>query len=291
MFIEPLLRSDSMQPNQSRKEPMKIVSFNINGIRARIHQLEALKQYLDPDIIGLQEVKVADEQFPYEDLEFLNYRFDTHGQKGHYGVALASKPEPLKILRGYATDTDEAQRRMIRGVYALADGTEVTIFNGYFPQGESRDHPLKFPAKEVFYQDLLTTLQTEHSPNDHIVVMGDFNVAPLDKDIGITDDAKQRWLRTGKTSFLPEEREWFQRLTDWGLIDSWRAVNPDIDDQYSWFDYRSRGFEDDPKRGLRIDHILVSKPLIERMTGCGIDYQLRAMERPSDHCPVWITVE
>lgn len=280
-----------MRPNQSRKEPMKIVSFNINGIRARIHQLEALKQYLDPDIIGLQEVKVADEQFPYEDLEFLNYRFDTHGQKGHYGVALASKPEPLKILRGYATDTDETQRRMIRGVYALADGTEVTIFNGYFPQGESRDHPLKFPAKEVFYQDLLTTLQTEHSPNDHIVVMGDFNVAPLDKDIGITDDAKQRWLRTGKTSFLPEEREWFQRLTDWGLIDSWRAVNPDIDDQYSWFDYRSRGFEDDPKRGLRIDHILVSKPLIERMTGCGIDYQLRAMERPSDHCPVWITVE
>ena len=280
-----------MRPNQSRKEPMKIVSFNINGIRARIHQLEALKQYLDPDIIGLQEVKVADEQFPYEDLEFLNYRFDTHGQKGHYGVALASKPEPLKILRGYATDTDEAQRRMIRGVYALADGTEITIFNGYFPQGESRDHPLKFPAKEAFYQDLLTTLQTEHSPNDHIVVMGDFNVAPLDKDIGITDDAKQRWLRTGKTSFLPEECEWFQRLTDWGLIDSWRAVNPDIDDQYSWFDYRSRGFEDDPKRGLRIDHILISKPLIERMTGCGIDYQLRAMERPSDHCPVWITVE
>ena len=280
-----------MRPNQSRKEPMKIVSFNINGIRARIHQLEALKQYLDPDIIGLQEVKVADEQFPYEDLEFLNYRFDTHGQKGHYGVALASKPEPLKILRGYATDTDEAQRRMIRGVYALADGTEVTIFNGYFPQGESRDHPLKFPAKEAFYQDLLTTLQSEHSPNDYIVVMGDFNVAPLDKDIGITDDAKQRWLRTGKTSFLPEEREWFQRLTDWGLIDSWRAVYPDIDDQYSWFDYRSRGFEDDPKHGLRIDHILVSKPLIERMTGCGIDYQLRAMERPSDHCPVWITVE
>ena len=280
-----------MRPNLSRKEPMKIVSFNINGIRARIHQLEALKQYLDPDIIGLQEVKVANEQFPYKDLEFLNYRFDTHGQKGHYGVALASKPEPLKILRGYATDTDEAQRRMIRGVYALADGTEIMIFNGYFPQGESRDHPLKFPAKEAFYQDLLTTLQTEHSPNDHIVVMGDFNVAPLDKDIGITDDAKQRWLRTGKTSFLPEEREWFQRLADWGLIDSWRTVNPDIDNQYSWFDYRSRGFEDDPKRGLRIDHILVSKPLIERMTGCGIDYQLRAMERPSDHCPVWITVE
>ncbi|MGB0359195.1 MAG: exodeoxyribonuclease III [Litorivicinaceae bacterium] len=270
---------------------MKIVSFNINGIRARIHQLEALKQHLNPDVIGLQEVKVADEQFPYEDLEFLNYRFDTHGQKGHYGVALASKPEPLTIIRGYSTDTDDAQRRMIRGVYSLGDGTEVTIFNGYFPQGESRDHPVKFPAKEAFYRDLLRTLETEHSPTDHIVVMGDFNVAPVDNDIGITEDAKKRWLRTGKSSFLPEEREWFQRLTDWGLIDSWRTVNPEIDDQYSWFDYRSRGFEDDPKRGLRIDHILVSKPLMERMTDCGIDYTLRAMEKPSDHCPVWITVE
>ena len=89
-----------MRPNPDRKDPMKIVSFNINGIRARIHQLEALKHHLNPDVIGLQEVKVADEQFPYDDLEFLNYRFDTHGQKGHYGVALASKPEPLRVVRG-----------------------------------------------------------------------------------------------------------------------------------------------------------------------------------------------
>ena len=118
---------------------MKIVSFNINGIRARIHQLEALQQHLNPDVIGLQEVKVADEQFPYDDLEFLNYRFDTHGQKGHYGVALASKPEPLQVIKGYPTDADDAQRRMIRGVYSLPDGAEITIFNGYFPQGESRD--------------------------------------------------------------------------------------------------------------------------------------------------------
>ena len=77
---------------------MKIVSFNINGIRARIHQLEALKQHLNPDVIGLQEVKVANEQFPFEDLEFLNYRFDTHGQKGHYGVALASNLNRSKSL-------------------------------------------------------------------------------------------------------------------------------------------------------------------------------------------------
>ena len=280
-----------MRPNPDRKDPMKIVSFNINGIRARIHQLEALKQHLNPDVIGLQEVKVADEQFPYDDLEFLNYRFDTHGQKGHYGVALASKPEPLRVVRGYATDAEDAQRRMIRGVYTLGDGTEITVFNGYFPQGESRDHPIKFSAKEAFYRDLLTTLETEYTPSDQIVIMGDFNIAPVDHDIGITDDAKKRWLRTGKTSFLPEERAWFERLIQWGLVDSWRSIHPEVSDRYSWFDYRSRGFEDDPKRGLRIDHILVSKPLMERMTDCGIDYTLRAMDKPSDHCPVWITLE
>ena len=280
-----------MRPNTSRKDPMKIVSFNINGIRARIHQLEALKDHLNPDVIGLQEVKVADEHFPYEDLEFLNYRFDTHGQKGHYGVALASKPEPLNITRGYITDSADAQRRMIRGVYSLADGTEVTIFNGYFPQGESRDHPVKFPAKAAFYSDLVNTLKNEYSPDDNIVVMGDFNVAPLDQDIGITEDAKKRWLRTGKSSFLPEERGWFEALINWGLTDSWRSVNPDTSDRYSWFDYRSRGFEDDPKRGLRIDHILVSQPLLARMNDCGIDYTLRAMEKPSDHCPIWISIE
>ena len=280
-----------MLPNQYRKEPMKIVSFNINGIRARIHQLEMLKQKLDPDIIGLQEVKVADEQFPYEDLEFLNYRFDTHGQKGHYGVALASKPEPKRIIRGFPSDSENSQRRMIRGTYELSDGIDLTIFNGYFPQGESRDHILKFPAKEAFYQDLLTTLETEYTPIDYVVIMGDFNIAPVDNDIGITSDAKKRWLRTGKTSFLPEEREWFQRLIDWGLIDSWRSINPSVSDRYSWFDYRSRGFEDDPKRGLRIDHILVSSPVMKRITECGIDYALRGMEKPSDHCPIWINVE
>lgn len=270
---------------------MKLVSFNINGIRARIHQLEAIQRHLNPDVLGLQEVKVADDQFPYEDLEFLNWRFDTHGQKGHYGVALASKPEPIEVIRGFKGDTEDAQRRMIRATYRLSDGQELTVFNGYFPQGESRDHPVKFPAKEKFYQDLLQTLESEYSPTALIAVMGDFNIAPVDFDIGITEDAQKRWLRTGKTSFLPEERTWFERLQHWGLVDSWRALNPQVDDRYSWFDYRSKGFEDQPKRGLRIDHILVTQGLFERIIEAGIDYEVRAMEKPSDHCPVWITVE
>lgn len=270
---------------------MKLMSFNINGIRARIHQLEAIEALHAPDILGLQEVKCADDAFPYEALSHLPYQFETFGQKGHYGVALASRSAPEAVQRGLPMEPDDAQRRMIRGTYPLATGETLTVYNGYFPQGEARDHETKFPYKANFYRNLLETLQNYHAPTELIAIMGDFNIAPVDADIGITADAKARWLRTGKTSFLPEEREWFAALTDWGLVDSWRSRNPEITDHYSWFDYRSRGFEDSPKRGLRIDHILVTAPLNARIVDCGIDYTVRGLEKPSDHCPVWITLD
>lgn len=115
--------------------------------------------------------------------------------------------------------------------------------------------------------------------------MGDINISPTDRDIGIGEDNRKRWLRTGKCSFLPEEREWLERLQNWGLVDTFRAANPDCEDRYSWFDYRSRGF--DENRGLRIDVLMASKPLAERCIATGIDYDIRSMEKPSDHAPVW----
>ena len=120
--------------------------------------------------------------------------------------------------------------------------------------------------------------------------MGDMNVAPQDRDIGIGADNMKRWLRTGKCCFLPEEREWLDKLTRWGLVDSFRHDNPTVDDQFSWFDYRSRGFEREPKRGLRIDLILATPALMNYANGSGIDYSIRSMEKPSDHCPVWLEV-
>ncbi|MBK5968672.1 MULTISPECIES: exodeoxyribonuclease III [Thiorhodovibrio] len=268
-----------------------ITSFNINGIRARPHQLEAIKEQLAPDILGLQESKVADEQFPRDMVEALGYQPAYHGQKGHYGVALLSKKPPKRLTKGFPGDTADAQRRAITGVFSLSDGSELTVINGYFPQGESRDHPVKFPYKERFYANLLDYLRREFTPDQHIVVMGDMNVAPLDSDIGIGADNAKRWLRSGKCSFLPEEREWFSALTAWGLQDSFRALHPEIDDRFSWFDYRSRAFEREPKRGLRIDLILVSAPVRERLRAAGIDYGIRALDKPSDHCPVWIEID
>jgi exodeoxyribonuclease-3 len=265
----------------------KIMSFNINGIRARPHQLEAIKAAHDPDVLGLQECKVADEAFPSDLVQGLGYVPRFHGQKSHYGVALLSKLEPLAVAKGLPGDAEDAQRRAIIGRYSLPDGTEITVINGYFPQGESRDHPTKFPSKRKFYADVAAYLRDVCAPDRNLVVMGDMNVAPMDQDIGIGADNAKRWLRTGKCSFLPEEREWLRTLTDWGLIDAYRVVHPEVDDRFSWFDYRSRGFERDPKHGLRIDHLLVTAPLRERLLDADIDYVIRAMDKPSDHCPVW----
>lgn len=264
---------------------MKLVSFNVNGIRARFHQLEALIANHSPDVIGLQEIKVADESFPMADLEKFGYHCEYFGQKGHYGVALMSKTPPVSIIKGYPSDSQDDQKRMITGTYDI-DGKRIHVLNGYFPQGESRAHETKFPAKQKFYADLMSYLNSDFTPEDNIVVMGDFNISPEDTDIGIGDVNRKRWIRTGKCSFLPEEREWYQKLLAWGLTDTYRAVHGDSTELFSWFDYRSKGFDDDPKRGLRIDHILATAPLLRDIHSAEILYDIRAMEKPSDHCPV-----
>ena len=268
----------------------RIVSFNINGVRARPHQLEALRQQYDPDIIGLQETKVQDGEFPRELIEDMGYHVAFYGQKGHYGVALLSKAAPLSIEYGFPDEGDGAQRRLISATYASGD-RPLTVINGYFPQGESRAHPVKFPHKQQFYAQLAELLAQRYAPDQDLVMIGDMNVAPGDGDIGIGADNAKRWLREGKCSFLPEEREWLARLLDWGLCDTFRTRYPEVDDRFSWFDYRSRGFEREPKRGLRIDTILATAPLCELCTEVGIDYDVRGMEKPSDHAPVWATFD
>jgi len=270
---------------------MRIISFNINGIRARPHQLEAIRDTLDPDVLALQETKVQDPDFPLEMVASLGYRVHYHGQKSHYGVALLSKEEPLSITHGLPGEPEDAQRRVICGEYATPGGERITVINGYYPQGESRDHPVKFPHKRAFYAGMADWLGSQFDPQQNLLLVGDMNVAPLDRDIGIGPDNTKRWLRSGKTSFLPEEREWLQRLADWGLEDLYRRVNPDVADRFSWFDYRSKGFDREPKRGLRIDLLMGTASLAQRCIGSDIDYGVRAMEKPSDHCPVWVDLD
>lgn len=266
---------------------MKAVSFNINSIRSRLHQLQAVIDKYAPDFIGLQETKVNDPDFPLADVQAMGYNVVYHGQKTHYGVALLSKHPFKEIIKGFPADDDSSQKRFIGGKFASPLGGEITVLNGYFPQGESRDHPLKFPAKQKYYADLIQYLTHNHHPDNQLLVMGDVNISHRDCDIGIGEENRKRWLRTGKCSFLPEEREWLEQLLSWGLKDTFRELMPDEQDLFSWFDYRSRGFEDNPRRGLRIDLILATHAMGERCVAAGIDYEIRGMERPSDHCPIW----
>lgn len=269
---------------------MRLACFNCNGIRSRMHQIAALAERHQPALIGLQETKVADEEFPLADVRALGYEVVYHGQKGHYGVALLTREPPLRVIRGLPEDGEDAQRRLI-GVELPFGDTTLTVLDAYFPNGENRAHETKFPGKQRFYARITAFLQANYTPDRPLLLMGDFNVSPADVDIGIGEENRKRWLREGHCSFLPEEREWYATLMGWGFVDSFRLRYPDVADRYSWFDYRSRGFEREPRRGLRIDMILASRALAPRIRDAGIDYELRGMERPSDHCPLWVDID
>ncbi len=266
---------------------MKLVCFNVNGLRARLHQLKAVIDKHQPDVIGLQETKVVDEEFPLDEVAALGYHVEFHGQKGHYGVCLLSRRPPLRVQKGFLSDDADAQRRLIIGEFDDGRNNRYTVINGYFPQGENIHHETKFPAKRKFYADLQAELAQYYSAEQPLIVMGDLNISPEDTDIGIGEANRKRWLRDGKTSFQPEERAWLDNLKAWGLKDTFRELHPDECETFSWFDYRSRGFEREPKRGLRIDAILATPGLMAKCHGAGVDYEIRGMEKPSDHAPLW----
>lgn len=266
---------------------MKIISFNINGLRARLHQLQAIIDKHQPDIIGLQEIKVHNDAFPIEDVEAMGYHVYFHGQKAHYGVAMLCKKAALNVTYGFPTDDEDAQKRMIMVETENDSGEKITVLNGYFPQGDNIAHETKYPYKRQFYKDLMFYLNDNHQADENIVVMGDINISPTDLDIGIGEPNQKRWLKTGKCSFQPEEREWLATLMNWGFKDTFRELQPDVTEKYSWFDYRSKGFVDN--RGLRIDVVLATSKLASTCIESDIDYELRGIEKPSDHAPIWAT--
>ena len=171
---------------------MRIVSFNINSIRARPHQLEYIRDVIKPDVIGLQETKVNDPDFPLEVVEEIGYHTEYWGQKGHYGVALLSKNKPLETQKGFVDDTEEDQKRFIQCTYEFGK-SQIVIMNGYFPQGENIHHESKFPKKIKYYDDLQKHISKIKKKEQNLVVMGDFNVAPEDIDLGIGEPNMKRW--------------------------------------------------------------------------------------------------
>ncbi len=250
---------------------MKLATWNVNSIRVRLPRLLAWLERHSPDVLCLQETKVVDQDFPLKEIKEAGYHALYTGQKTYNGVALLSRSQPREIARALPGDGSEAEKRLIA---AEVDG--VTILGVYVPNGAEVGSS-KYAFKLEWYSRLHYYLKDAFSPNQSIIVCGDFNVAPEDKDVW--DPVS--WQ--GQTLCTEPERQAFAKLLDWGLKDALRLKTPD-EHIYTWWDYRGGAFH--RGWGLRIDHILVSQPLAERLMNVIVDRDERKGEKPSDHAPV-----
>ncbi len=249
---------------------MKIATWNVNSLKVRLPQVLQWLESEKPDIIGLQETKLTDELFPRGEIEAAGYRVLFSGQKTYNGVALLSREEatdPITDLPGL----DDPQRRVLG---ATING--VRFLNLYVPNGQEVGSD-KYAYKLDWIEKLQAHVRAQLEIHENVVIVGDFNIAPEDRDV--YDPAG--WADS--VLFSPPEREAFRRLLDAGLADAFRLFEQE-EKIWSWWDYRMGAFRRD--MGLRIDHILVSSALAKSCTACRIDKAPRTWERPSDHAPV-----
>jgi len=255
---------------------MKLATFNINGIKARIEALPAWLAAAAPDVVCLQEIKSVDDGFPCEVFEAMGYRVETHGQKGFNGVAILSKFALSDIRRGLPGDDSDEQARWIE---AVVEGTRpVRVCGLYLPNGNPApgpkyDYKLQWMARmEVRVRDLLAS-------EEPFVCLGDYNVIPQ------TEDAARPNVWVTDALFLPATREAYRRLLNLGLTDAIRARQPGPG-VYTFWDYQAGAWE--RNNGIRIDHLLLSPQAADRLEEAGIDKAVRGGDRPSDHVPVWV---
>ncbi len=252
---------------------VKVASHNVNSIKARKElEIEWLKREAI-DILGLQELKQEEKNFPFEDFEELGYKCYVFGQKTYNGVALCSKEELQEVHKGFGDEELDAQKRLI-----YARWQDLWLINVYVPHGDLRGSD-KFHYKLKFYDRLLGFLKERFSPKDKIIMMGDFNVAL--EDIDVYDPE----LLKDSIGTMPEEREALRRLLDWGLIDAFRYKYPDKV-QYTWWDYIGGMIWKD--KGMRIDYIFITESLKEKLKDVYVDLwpRRRRTPKPSDHAPV-----
>ena len=253
---------------------MRIASFNINGIRARSERLIEWLQERRPTVACLQEIKCQDPDFPAGDFEAIGYRAIWHGQKGFNGVAiLADGVEPVEARRGLPGDPDDEQAR-----YIEADIAGIRVCNLYLPNGNPRPGP-KFDYKLAWMRRLRARMKHLKHKEIPAVVLGDFNVIPEDKDTwsvkAMEDDALMQ----------PESRDAFFRLLHDGWSDALDTLNP-RGGVWTYWDYQAGAWQRD--HGFRIDHLLLSPELADRLVAAGVDKDYRGREKASDHAPVWV---
>ncbi|RMD68357.1 MAG: exodeoxyribonuclease III [Gammaproteobacteria bacterium] len=249
---------------------MKIATWNVNSLRARLEHVLRWLELQSPDILGIQEIKMADEEFPLMDFKALGYEAAVSGQRGYNGVALLSRFPIEDTLRDIPGLHDPERRVLAATIKGLR------IVNLYVPNGGFVGSK-KFDYKLAWLRALASYLKEELERYPETVVMGDLNIAPEDRDV------YNPKLWEGRIMCSEEERAAFRALLDIGFCDVFRLFHPESG-HHTWWDYRGKAFE--KNRGLRIDHILASTPLCQRFADCFIDTTPRTWDKPSDHAPV-----
>ena len=257
---------------------MQIATWNINSLTVRLPQVLDWLAANPVDVLGLQELKLTDDKFPVEALREAGYEAAFLGQKTYNGVALLSR-HPLRDVVRNLTGFEDEQARVVSATVD-APGGALRVINGYFVNGQAPGTE-KFAYKMRWLDALHAQVRAELTEHPRLVLVGDFNVAPEDRD---TYDPEG--LR-GTIHHTPEERQHFQALLALGLHDAYRLFDQP-EKSFSWWDYRMLGFQ--KNRGLRIDHILVSDALRPKVQACHIDRAPRKNPQPSDHTPVVVTL-
>ncbi|MCV3765260.1 exodeoxyribonuclease III [Rhizobium sp. TRM95796] len=255
---------------------MKIATWNINGVRARIDNLLAWLKESAPDIVCLQEIKCQDDAFPRGEIEALGYHVETHGQKGFNGVALLSKLRPEDVLRGLPGDDADEQSRYIEAVFSV-EGGAVRVGCLYLPNGNPSADPVKYPYKLGWMQRLEAHARDRLALEEPFILAGDYNVIPEPHDCW---DPK---VWEGDALFLPATRQAFRRLENLGLTDAVRATS-DGAPLYTFWDYQAGSWQ--KNWGIRIDHLLLSPEAADRLQSTSVEKYVRDWEKPSDHVPV-----
>jgi len=256
---------------------MKIATFNINGIKARMPALLDWLREAAPDVALLQEIKSVGENFPREPLEDLGYNVATHGQKGFNGVAILAKRPIEDVARGLPGDEDDEQARWIEATI-VGDDAAVRVCGLYLPNGNPAPGP-KYDYKLAWMARLEARARELLASEEIVLMAGDYNVIPEARDAARPDAWRDDAL------FLPQTRAAWRRIVNLGFTEAVRETTQ-ADEVYTFWDFQRGAW--DRNDGIRIDHFLLSPQAADRLSSTGIDSAVRGREKPSDHVPVWI---
>jgi exodeoxyribonuclease-3 len=256
---------------------VRIATWNVNSLKARMPRVEEWLEYAQPDVLAMQETKLKDEAFPSMAFSGLGYDSAPHGHNQWNGVALLSKVGLDNITSGFDSESIDPYEGDARLVAAKCGGIDVVCV--YVPNG--REVGTEFYERKLVWLEVLHDwIDKTYSPTDPLIVTGDFNVAPEDRDV---------WSPkafVGATHVTKQERGAVKKLEQWGLVDAFRTQYPDTDSLVTYWDYRGGDFH--KHKGMRIDLMLVTQPVAERITWATIDRNARKGKGPSDHTPLLI---